>query len=385
MFRSLLQQRVVKDPGWGKWADGSDVLFEGSTAAGQNVTQSSSLNLVTVYGCVSFISDLISTLPYGVFRDGQDGPEKITAPGWIEQPNDEADWVTFAGQVVSSWLLDGNIFALPLRRNTSVYEVLLPAPTSVQVTRERAGGNRMWSIDGIPWTSELVHVPAFMRAGDLRGMSPIEQARQAIGLGLGATDFGARFFGQGAVTSGVIETPGKLSEGAADRIRESWGTKHSGARVHLPGVLTEGAQWKATQLTNEQAQFLETRNYQAAEIAGQIFRVDPSELGLAVNGTSLTYQNIESRGIRLVQITLLPWIVRLERLITKLLPRPQYFKLNVAGLLRADLKTRYDSYRVALGPNVPFLDVDEVRELEERGPMTDPPVSDTPEPPVEGQ
>jgi hypothetical protein len=63
------------------------------------------------------------------------------------------------------------------------------------------------------------------------------------------------------------------------------------------------------------------------------------------------------------------WIIRLERAFSFLLPRPQYLKFNVDALQRADLKTRYDAYRVALGANVPFLEVDEAREKEDLPPM----------------
>jgi phage portal protein BeeE len=80
---------------------------------------------------------------------------------------------------------------------------------------------------------------------------------------------------------------------------------HGGSRrSHLPVVLTGDAKWQGITMTQEQAQFLETRRYTDAQIAGQMFRVDPTMLGIAVDGTSLTYSNLEGRGTHLVRHTL---------------------------------------------------------------------------------
>ena len=55
-----------------------------------------------------------------------------------------------------------------------------------------------------------------------------------------------------------------------------------------------------------------------------------------------------------------------------LLPRGQYVKFNTGALLRTDLKTRYESYALALAGPQPWLTVDEVRELEDREPINPP-------------
>jgi HK97 family phage portal protein len=147
-------------------------------------------------------------------------------------------------------------------------------------------------------------------------------------------------------------------------LKDAWQNSHAGAaRSHLPGVLTNGATWRSITITAEQAQFLETRRYTDAQIAGQLFRVDPTMLGIPVEGTSLTYNNVESRGIHLARHTLMPWIVRVERALGRMLPRPQFVRFNMDGLQRADLATRYGSYQTGIAAG--FLTVDEVRELED--------------------
>jgi HK97 family phage portal protein len=114
-------------------------------------------------------------------------------------------------------------------------------------------------------------------------------------------------------------------------------------------------------------QFLQTRQYTAAEIAGQMFLVDPSDLGIGVAGSSLTYANLADRNTRRVQVTLLPWITRIEHAVSSLMLRPRYMKFNVNALLRADLAARYSSYATGIGAG--FLLPDEARELEDLPPL----------------
>jgi hypothetical protein len=155
-------------------------------------------------------------------------------------------------------------------------------------------------------------------------------------------------------------------------------------------VLDGGATWKPTGISNEAAQFLATRAYTAQEISGSMFLVDPSDLGIAVSGTSLTYANLTERNARRVQVTLLPWIVRVEQAISQLLRNPQYMKFNVDGLLRGDLAARYASYKVASEINTaaavvgqpPLLLTSEMRRFEDLDPLTVDQIPVVPEPQV---
>ena len=87
----------------------------------------------------------------------------------------------------------------------------------------------------------------------------------------------------------------------------------------------------------------------------------------ADSGNSLTYANVEQRHLSLLKYAVGPWLVRLETALTDLVPRGAYVKFNAGGLLRTDLKTRYESYEIALRAG--FLTVAEVRELEDREPL----------------
>jgi HK97 family phage portal protein len=353
------QTRAIQATDWGTWPG------EGGSQAwsGQRVTVDSSLQLLTVYGCVRLITDSISTLPVDCYRSAGDGKVEIPAPTWLKEPTVDLDFTAWCTQVLSSLLLHGNAYLAVLRgESMGIVEVVPLDPARVQVVRE--AGRKVYRINGQRYGGEIVHIKGMMLPGSDVGMSPIEYARQSIGLGLAALDYGSKGFEGEWNMPGVIEMPGKADPEIMDATGKMWQRRRKQGGRGLPGVLQDGAVWKPSGVTNEQAQFLATRQWTSAEIAGQVFMVDPSDLGIPVVGTSLTYGNLEQRNIRRLQVTLLPWIVRVEAAVSALMANPRYMKLNTNALLRADLKTRYESYAIGLGGQ-PFLNVDEPRGWED--------------------
>lgn len=374
--RALREARTVtssawRDPSdpWGGWPGDQ----YGPTWSGARVTPDTASQLLSVYGCVRMIADGVATLPVDSLRATDNGPVQIKRPMWLDMPAPDLDldWISFATQVVSSLLLDGDAFIADIYSTETGKTVNLIPLEPCKVTVRLDGGRRVIDYNGSPISWDVLHIPAVMRPGALRGMSPVEAARQTIGLGMSAQEFAARFFGQGATMSGVIKVPGSMppeGPGSPKEMAKAFARQHAGkSKAHLPAVLQGGADWVPTGVTQEQAQFLETRQFTDAQIAAQMFMLDPSELGIGVNGTSLTYANLEQRNIRFVQRALLPWIVRIEKALSALLARPQYIKINVNALLRGDTKTRYEAY--AIGIKNEFLVPNEPRAWEDLSPL----------------
>lgn len=351
---------------WGDWNSGG-----GAASSGVHVNEDSSLQLLVVNGCVTLISDTIATLPRDIYRTDATGKrtEVTVKPRWFEQPNPHTDIIDFVSQSLMSLLLDGNAYwAYGVDLNFAPTEIHCLNPRLVEVKANQSGTGVEYWVNGQLFRGRLLHIKGATRPGALKGMSPIENARQAIGLGLGAQEFAGSFYANGTTMSGIIQSPTDLTSDQARTLKDNWSRDHSGlGKAHLPGVLTNGATWQQISITPEQAQFLQTREYQAGEICAQLFLLDPSMLGIAINrGQNLTYANLSDRGTHLAQYTLMRWIVRLERAFTFLLPKPQFQKFNLDALKRADLLTRYQAYRIALGPTQPFQTVNEVRELEDQ-------------------
>ncbi|WP_340619126.1 phage portal protein, partial [Xenorhabdus entomophaga] len=154
--------------------------------------------------------------------------------------------------------------------------------------------------------ADIWHVRIFTLNG-LTGLSPVAYARQAIGLGLATEEHGSRLFGNGAVTSGVLQTDQPLTDEAFNRLKTDFEAQHQGlANAHKPLILEMGLKWQQISLSAEDAQFLETRKFQLEEIC-RIFRVP---LHMVQNTDRATFNNIENLGIGFINYSLVPYLTR---------------------------------------------------------------------------
>jgi len=221
-----------------------------------------------------------------------------------------------------------------------------------------------YPIQGKVESIDMIHVKGLSFDGVV-GKSPIVTAAETLGIAIALDKHAGSFFKNGAAIGGILKHPGTLKPETAKRLRESWGTKYSGAEnAGKTAILEEGMEFQARSIPNNQAQFIESRQYQISDIC-RIFRV-PNHL---VNDLSnATYSNIEAQQIDFVVHTITPWIKRIEsELNSKLVPfnkrGKEYFKFNLTAILRGDSKARADYYRTLV--NIGVMSPDEVRKLED--------------------
>jgi HK97 family phage portal protein len=356
------------------WERGVETMGGLRTTSGRKVNRRNSLQMVAVYACQSLIGDAVASLPVDHYTTMTGRKETFgRSPRWVSQPNPYQTSYEFWFRVVISLLSDGNAFIYTMRNERGEVAALYALhPQYVAILDGPLGDNRyevtddQGGIQGVYDRSQILHIPAFTVPGASRGLSPLDMAREAIGLGLTAEEFGSRFFEQGTTMAGVIEHPGAPRPDEAKLLRDMFRKTHSGVKnSHSVGVLTGGATFKPITLSPEQAQFLETRRFQKAEIA-LLYRVPAYLVDSSVSSTWGT--GIEEQNKFFVDQTLMPWIVRIEQAVsTFLLPGLQYIRFNVDARLRAKTKDRYESYQAALTNG--FLNADEVRAMEDLPPL----------------
>jgi len=350
---------------WGDWN------LATPSASGIAVNSTSAQQLLAVYGCVQLIAGTISTLPRHILRE-EDGTEVASPPKWFRRPNSSTTMTEFVSQTVTSLLLNGNAYwAYGIDGNGMPNELTVLDPAVVTVKQEPGpiAPTVTYEVKGRPFRGRMLHLKGICAPGQVVGISPIEAARQSIGVGLAAQEFAARFYSNGASLSGVIETEADLTlDQARDTVRKFAGDHAGLANAHRPGLLDNNAHWKPLSIAPEQAQFLESRQFQSAEICSQMFLVDPAWFGMALgSGSSVTYNNLESQGVRLATFTLTRWLVTLEAAFYDLLPRPHELKFNLDGLKRGDLTARGEYYTKAIAGR--WLSPQEARDFEDYGPM----------------
>jgi HK97 family phage portal protein len=333
-----------------------------------------------VYACVRYITQTIGQLSFHVYaytdNDGRRLDLAHPADRLIHtQPNPEMSAMTFWEALLGHALIWGNGYAEIERNQFSGKPIALwlLAPDRVEVDRTDAGKlvYTHYDQEGKPTylASESVFHLRGLSFNGIVGYSPVRLMREAISLGLAAEAFGSNFFGRAVRPSGYIKSPGWLKDKAYDRaitaLRNEGGIDN---QLH-PLILENGMEWVTIGVPPEDAQFLESRQFQGLEIC-RAFGVPPSVVFDMKE--SAVRANIEQEKISAITDGCVPWIVRLEQEgNAKLLGASRrgrgFCKMNVMALLRGETKARYEGYEIA--QRVGMLNVDEMRAFEDMNPI----------------
>lgn len=357
------------------WSIPSNGQLAPQSASGVSVTEETAMRLLVVASAVRILSDAVSGLPFDAVRaDGEIRQTVEPPPQIISDPFGGGSNSALTtrrqgfGQMMVSLLLRGNAYAVVLTRDRMGRATRLRVlhPDHVKCEFDESG-QRVYEVDNVTVPAhDMVHLLGMSYPGSATGISVIQYAREAIGLGLAAEEFGARFFGSGAHMSGIVSVPGDLDRERARGLKESFQSVHGGLRnSHTVGVLTGGATWHPISVTPDDAQFLGTRAAQNLDLA-MLFGVPPHMLG-QVDKTTSWGTGIEQQGLGFLAYTLSPWLGRFEDAWSTMLSKPQTARFNADALLRTDTAGRYAVYTAARSTGI--LTTNEIRALENYAPV----------------
>lgn len=345
--------------------------------SGRHISGNKAMRMTTVFGCVRVLSESVGMLPCRLLEQS----ERNRTPAYGHNlyrllnvaPNDYMTSQEFWELLITCLCLRGNFYAYKVAGLGNRVSELLPLDPGAVQPKLDSQWNPVYTVtfpDGsqdVLGQDKIWHV-RLMTLDGLMGLNPIAYAREAIALGLDTEEHGAQLFRNGAVTTGVLQTEQSLSDKAYERLKSDFEERHGGlANNHKPMILEGGLSWKPISLNAEDSQFLETRKFQRDEICS-IFRVPPH---LVANMERATFSNIEHQGLNFVNYSLIPYLTRIEHRIRVGLLRPDeqgkyYAKFNAGGLLRGDLKARYDSY--GKGIQWGILSPNDCRDIEDMNP-----------------
>lgn len=358
-----------------EWLTGAGSL----SSAGPAVTERTAMSISAVYSCVALIGGAIASMPLAIYRRTADGRERTDHSVWWllnEEPCACMSSAVMWEYLAWSLLLHGDAFAVLKRRADKVVGIEPAHPLCVSVTEE--DGTLFYAVAdrGVVTAyhqDDVLHIPGLGFDGR-RGMSPLRYAaRQAFGTALAADEYSARFFSNGARPDYVVSIPGKMDKPAADLFRESWMARYAGTHnSHVPAILSGGGDVKALGLSPEDAQLIQTRQYNASDIA-RFYGVPPHMIGL-VDKTTSWGTGIEQQSIGFIKYTLQRHLVKIEQEINRKVFRrsPVFFaEFVTAGLERGDYKSRNEGYRIAIGRagEPGWMTINEVRRLDNLPPI----------------
>lgn len=353
--------------------------------SGARVTPENALQVVAVYACVRLISETIGTLPVKLVENtGKSRKIRDDLPEFAllaDEPNPEQDAGEYWRLIAAHTLLRGNAYAYKDYDGSGRLRALWPLRPDLVTPGRTPSGRLAYRVqfqdrtgpfgigETVLFDTEIIHYKALGTDRGL-GLAPVTLARQAVGTAKAAEEYGARFFANDARPGGVISVEKELTNASWNRLHKQWASLHQGNKqAHLMAVLEGGAKWQSVGISNEDAQFLETRKFQTAEIA-RLFGVPPFMIADVERSTSWG-TGIEQQGIGFVVYTLRPWLVRYERTTKRALFSGTAIspRFVVDALVRGDLKTRYESY--AIGKQNGWLSTNDILEMEDRDPIAD--------------
>ena len=332
-------------------------------------------SIPAVSRATSLIVDTIGTLPWHVYRGDT---ERLTTPACLAAPPAlRLDVrVVFKTQVVDARLSNDDFWCDWIRSALWWGDGFVYVPV-----RDAAGAPKppLWLLhpedvkvaEGQYWVSD-VQIPA-TNLIHLRGQTPIVDGRGTGVLTRFADDLrlaqSMRTYMAGAFTAGVpagylkTTTP-SINQEQADALKTRWMTQHGGSRrsIAVLNATTEFHPLQWSPVDTEAAAF-------ATLTLGQVelmFGLPVSSLG-GLAGRSLDYSTTELRMLELYHTTWLPCIGRIEAVLYSQLVSGTHSLVEDDGVLRADTKTRFETYEIGIRTGV--LTVDEARALENRPPL----------------
>lgn len=291
-----------------------------NSGSGVRVTAESALRSAAVFAAVRVLAETFAALPFQLYRTAPDGTRTQVRDHWLYQllarrPNQFQNAFEWREMLQGHLALRGNAFNRILANRRGEIDALIPLhPDRIKIECIANGSWRYRvrqadSTEIVLPRQEVWHLRGLSSDGVV-GLSPIDLARDSVGIGLAAQDFGSRFFANDArPTGGWIEHPSNFSDKDKRNVwRESWQEQQSGVNRGKTAVLEYGMKYHELGTNNVDSQFLETRKFQISEIA-RLFRVPPHMIG---DLERATFTNIEQQSLDFIMHTMTPWAERWE-------------------------------------------------------------------------
>ncbi|KXZ40016.1 phage portal protein, HK97 family [Alkalithermobacter thermoalcaliphilus JW-YL-7 = DSM 7308] len=346
------------------------------------------LKQATVYACVKILSDSIAKLPLKVYQENEGirkAKDHYIYPLLKLRPNPYMSAIDFWKCVETQRNIYGNAYVWVeyAKRGKNAGKIIGLYPidtTKVQMYVDEKGvinsQNKIYYVvtDNLGnqykvMPDEMLHFKGFTYDG-IVGISPIEYLKMLIENAGSSTEFLNNSFKNGMQVKGIVHYIGDLNLEAERKFREKFEQMANGLKnANKVALLPIGYRFEPISLTMADAQFIENTQLTIKQIA-TAFGIKNHQLN---DLDRATHTNIVEQQREFYVDTLLPILTMYEQELTyklflqREIEQGYYVKFNVDAILRSDIKTRYEAYRVGIQSG--FITPNEARAMEEKEPF----------------
>lgn len=346
--------------------------FEGKeTSSGIHINETVALGIPAVYACIRVLTEAIASLPLITYERFDNGDKERAKSFSLykllhDEPNHLMTSFELRELLVGHLCLRGNAYCYIERDNGEIVALwpLHPDKVTVEISgrelvykHQNDGTEKTYSMD------DILHFRGLSTDGII-GYSPLNLLKDSFGYSKAVQEYSSSYFKNDASPGGILSTPNALNGNSIKDLRQTWTEGHAGkGKHHRVAILDNGLTWQSIGISPQDSQLIESQKFSVVEIA-RVFRVP---LNLVMDYERSTYSNVTEQNRSFLTHTLQPWLTRIEQAMEKSLltesEKEKYLIEHLTqGFLRADTKTRYESYKIAIDAG--FLTIDEVRQLE---------------------
>lgn len=345
-----------------------------NTSSGARVNDSIALTVPVVNACVGLRSDMVAGVPCKLMRKTSDNTrEEVTdspvSPLISFSPNGHHTSFELFRFLETGASMGGNGYGRVYRDKyyePGEIQPLLPCDVRPEKLANGRVGYLINGEKGIFSRADILHW--YGNSLDMvRGLSPIRQAGESIGLSISQRGQAGSVAKNGARPSFAVSTdqpvaPEKLKDMSASFSSQFSGPENAGK---IPFFSNNLKPFALQGMTMADAEFLESRKFERSEIA-MIFRVPEVLIG-STDKTSSWGTGIEQLMLGFLNFTLNPLLTNYEKsLAITLLSQDQiakgyYFKFNRGAFLQAAIQAQAQFYDVMR--KIGVFSVNDVRRL----------------------
>jgi len=360
-----------------------DALLAGDPASsGVPVNRQTALAYSPWWRGINLIAGDAGKLALHVYRrvGGRDAgkerdPAHVAYPLLRRKPNAYQTAFQFRRQLTAHALASGNGYAYILRDGAGRPLELLPLDPDTTFP-VRADGRLLYVTEAAGEKRKLLaenvlHIKGLGHDG-LCGYGVVDKAREGLGLGIGSRKYASVYFRNSGRPAVLLEAPGRVDDKAKKTLKEDWDRLYSGLdNAHRTAILDNGLKAKVLAFSAQDTQLIETMTFSLLEVAN-FLGLPPHKVG---HPGRTAYASLEQENQSYLDESLDPWLIAWEEECwDKLLSEQEksgdthvveFFRED---LVRADLTTRANYYRTALG-GAPWMTRNEVRGRENMNPV----------------